>query len=145
MVGGCDLQSYFKVAARLGDVDAQQELGFCYANGKGCKKDLKEAAKWYRAAVSIWSSFCVRFPFLIVPPPSSGRTRRLDRRSGMDLQAKVRRGHKFPEGEREGKGSIQKPAQSLAPPTCRELDLQWHAGREHPRRTAEIEEAESET
>ena len=51
------LQSYFKVAARLGDVDAQQELGFCYANGKGCKKDLKEAAKWYRAAVSLGRSF----------------------------------------------------------------------------------------
>jgi hypothetical protein len=46
-------QGYFQVAARLGDPDAQQELAFCYANGKGCKKDKKEAAKWYRAAVSI--------------------------------------------------------------------------------------------
>lgn len=45
------LQSYFRVAARLGDPDAQQELAFCLANGKGCKKDRKEAAKWYRAAV----------------------------------------------------------------------------------------------
>lgn len=45
------MQSYFQVAARLGDVDAQLELGFCFANGKGCKKDLKEAARWYRAAV----------------------------------------------------------------------------------------------
>jgi len=44
--------SYFMVAARLGDVDAQQELAFCYANGRGCKKDRKEAAKWYRAAVA---------------------------------------------------------------------------------------------
>ena len=32
-------------------MDAQQELAFCYANGRGCKKDRKEAAKWYRAAV----------------------------------------------------------------------------------------------
>ncbi len=39
------------MAAKLGDADAQQELGFCYANGRGCKKDRKEAAKWYRAAV----------------------------------------------------------------------------------------------
>jgi TPR repeat protein len=46
------LQSYFQVAARLGDMDAQQELAYCLANGKGCKKNLKEAAKWYRAAVS---------------------------------------------------------------------------------------------
>lgn len=45
-------QKYFQLAARLGDPDAQQELAFCLANGKGCKKDRKEAAKWYRAAVS---------------------------------------------------------------------------------------------
>ncbi|KAL0578517.1 hypothetical protein V5O48_003460 [Marasmius crinis-equi] len=43
--------SYYRVAARLGDADAQNDLGFCLANGKGCKKDRKEAAKWYRAAV----------------------------------------------------------------------------------------------
>jgi hypothetical protein len=47
------LQSYYTVAARLGDADAQQDLGFCLANGRGCKKDRKEAARWYRAAVSI--------------------------------------------------------------------------------------------
>lgn len=45
-------QSYYRVAAKLGDADAQQDLAFCLANGKGCKKDKKEAAKWYRAAVS---------------------------------------------------------------------------------------------
>ncbi|EGO19523.1 hypothetical protein SERLADRAFT_479055 [Serpula lacrymans var. lacrymans S7.9] len=45
-------QSYYKVAANLGDADAQQDLAFCLANGKGCKKDKKEAAMWYRAAVS---------------------------------------------------------------------------------------------
>jgi len=44
--------SYFQVAARLGDPDAQQSLAFCLSNGKGCKKDRKEAAKWYRAAVA---------------------------------------------------------------------------------------------
>ncbi|KAH7926221.1 HCP-like protein [Leucogyrophana mollusca] len=44
--------SYYRVAANLGDADAQQDLGFCLANGKGCKKDKKEAAKWYRAAVA---------------------------------------------------------------------------------------------
>lgn len=46
-------QSYYTVAARLGDPDAQNDLAFCLANGKGCKKDRKEAAKWYRAAVRI--------------------------------------------------------------------------------------------
>ncbi|KDQ17561.1 hypothetical protein BOTBODRAFT_105679 [Botryobasidium botryosum FD-172 SS1] len=44
--------SYYLVGARLGDLESQQELGYCYANGKGCKKDLKESAKWYRAAVA---------------------------------------------------------------------------------------------
>ena len=45
------LQQYYRVAARLGDPDAQQELAFCLLNGKVCKKDKKESAKWYRAAV----------------------------------------------------------------------------------------------
>lgn len=44
--------SYYRVAANLGDGDAQEDLAFCLANGKGCKKDKKEAAKWYRAAVA---------------------------------------------------------------------------------------------
>ncbi|KAL4069273.1 hypothetical protein J3A83DRAFT_4373564 [Scleroderma citrinum] len=43
--------SYYRLAAKLGDMDAQQDLAFCLTNGKGCKKDKKEAAKWYRAAV----------------------------------------------------------------------------------------------
>ncbi|KAF8641052.1 hypothetical protein AX17_000696 [Amanita inopinata Kibby_2008] len=44
--------SYYRVAARLGDADAQMDLAFCLANGRGCKKDRKEAAQWYRAAVA---------------------------------------------------------------------------------------------
>ncbi|TCD60793.1 hypothetical protein EIP91_009506 [Steccherinum ochraceum] len=43
--------NYFRVAARLGDMDAQQNLAFALEHGKGCKKDRKEAAKWYREAV----------------------------------------------------------------------------------------------
>lgn len=48
------------MAAGLGDLDAQQELAFCLANGKGCKKDRKESAKWYRAAVRLL------LPFLLI-------------------------------------------------------------------------------
>lgn len=59
-----NLQSYFKTAAQLGDMDAQQDLAFCLANGRGCKKDKKEAAKWYRAAVS---RFFVPLPYLLTP------------------------------------------------------------------------------
>ena len=33
-----------------GDVDALTEAGFCYAQGVGCKKDLKKSAKFYRMA-----------------------------------------------------------------------------------------------
>lgn len=40
----------FEVAGSLGDVDALAEAGFCYAQGIGCKKDLKKSAKFYRMA-----------------------------------------------------------------------------------------------
>jgi len=50
--GLTSLQKYYRVAARLGDADAQTDLGFCLANGKGCKKDRKEAAHWYKLAVA---------------------------------------------------------------------------------------------
>jgi TPR repeat protein len=33
-----------------GDADALAEAGFCYAQGIGCKKDLKKSAKFYREA-----------------------------------------------------------------------------------------------
>lgn len=40
----------FEIAGSWGDVDALAEAGFCYAKGVGCKKNLKKAAKLYRAA-----------------------------------------------------------------------------------------------
>jgi hypothetical protein len=40
----------FEIAGNWGDTDALTEAGFCYAEGIGCKKDLKKAAKWYREA-----------------------------------------------------------------------------------------------
>lgn len=44
--------AYYRSAAMLGDRDAQEQLGFLLSTGRqGVKKDLKEAAKWYRAAV----------------------------------------------------------------------------------------------
>lgn len=42
----------FEIAGHWGDVDALAEAGFCYAEGVGCKKDLKKAAKFYRMAES---------------------------------------------------------------------------------------------
>lgn len=36
--------------AGWGDVDALAEAGFCYAQGVGCKKNLKKSAKFYREA-----------------------------------------------------------------------------------------------
>ena len=35
-----------------GDGDALAEAGFCYAQGLGCKKDLKKSARFYRLAES---------------------------------------------------------------------------------------------
>lgn len=40
----------FEVAGNWGDADALAEAGFCYAEGLGCKKDLRKAARFYRAA-----------------------------------------------------------------------------------------------
>lgn len=37
--------AYYTLSADLGDVDAQLDLAFCLANGKGCKKNTKLAAK----------------------------------------------------------------------------------------------------
>ncbi|KAI8368215.1 uncharacterized protein BYT42DRAFT_122697 [Radiomyces spectabilis] len=41
---------FFKIAADLGDPDAQNDLGHCYYHGHGVKKDLYMAAKYYRMA-----------------------------------------------------------------------------------------------
>ncbi|KAI8372608.1 hypothetical protein EDC96DRAFT_53932 [Choanephora cucurbitarum] len=41
---------FFKIAADLGDPDAQNDLGHCYYQGQGVKKDLHMAAKYYRKA-----------------------------------------------------------------------------------------------
>lgn len=49
----------------MGDSDAQMDLAFCLANGKGAKKDRKEAAKWYRAAVR---AFHVIVVLLLINP-----------------------------------------------------------------------------
>ncbi|EED17082.1 cell cycle inhibitor Nif1, putative [Talaromyces stipitatus ATCC 10500] len=40
----------FEIAAQWGDADALAEAGFCYAEGIGCKKNLKKAAHYYRLA-----------------------------------------------------------------------------------------------
>lgn len=42
----------FEIAGSWGDADAMAEAGFCYAQGTGCKKDLKKAAQYYRMAES---------------------------------------------------------------------------------------------
>jgi hypothetical protein len=88
------LQNYFQVAARLGDPGAQEELGFCYANGRGCKKDKKEAAKWYRMAVS--KHFHSMDPVKLLsefPDPSfvlsTGCPRCRHRRIRVDLQGQI--------------------------------------------------------
>ncbi|ORE06735.1 HCP-like protein [Rhizopus microsporus var. microsporus] len=41
---------FFKIAADLGDPDAQNDIAHCYNQGIGVKKDLYMAAKYYRKA-----------------------------------------------------------------------------------------------
>ena len=45
-----DAAKAFRIAAEKGRADAQFNLGWCYANGKGVEKDLSEAVRWYRKA-----------------------------------------------------------------------------------------------
>lgn len=40
----------FEIAGSWGDADALAEAGFCYAQGIGCKKNLKKSAGFYRQA-----------------------------------------------------------------------------------------------
>ncbi|OAA62591.1 cell cycle inhibitor protein [Niveomyces insectorum RCEF 264] len=40
----------FEIAGSWGDIDALAEAGFCYAQGIGCKKNLKRSATFYRQA-----------------------------------------------------------------------------------------------
>ena len=54
----------FEIASDWGDADAMAETGFCYAQGVGCKKDLKKAARYYRKAEAkgmsmVGNSWCV--------------------------------------------------------------------------------------
>ena len=41
---------YYKLAAELGNADAQYMLGLLYSNGQGVEQDQREAVKWYRKA-----------------------------------------------------------------------------------------------
>ncbi|KAI5307391.1 Small subunit processome component [Ascosphaera pollenicola] len=42
----------FEISANWGDIDALAEAGYCYAEGLGCRKNLKKAARLYRLAES---------------------------------------------------------------------------------------------
>ncbi|ORY34279.1 hypothetical protein BCR39DRAFT_517414 [Naematelia encephala] len=45
--------SYLRFAANMGDVASQEQLGFLLSKGSGgIKKDMKEAARWYRTAIA---------------------------------------------------------------------------------------------
>jgi TPR repeat protein len=53
--------------AAWGDADALAEAGFCYAQGIGCKKDLKKSARFYRQAESRGISMVGNSWFVPVP------------------------------------------------------------------------------
>lgn len=44
--------SELKNKAEQGNAEAQYNLGICYDNGYGIEKNIEEAVKWYRKAVS---------------------------------------------------------------------------------------------
>ncbi|KAJ5683518.1 hypothetical protein N7462_006683 [Penicillium macrosclerotiorum] len=70
----------FEIAGQWGDVDAMAEAGFCYAEGVGCKKDMKKAARFYRQAESngmsmVGNSWIYKDKYMADDDRSSGRAR----------------------------------------------------------------------
>jgi hypothetical protein len=63
----------FEIAGQWGDADALAEVGYCYAQGIGCKKDLVKAASFYREAekhgVSMVGNSWIHKPKYMSPRP----------------------------------------------------------------------------
>src|SRR5712692_1877137 len=47
----------YRKAAEQGDADAQSNLGWAYANGRGVSPDYTQAAQWYRKAAELGNAF----------------------------------------------------------------------------------------
>ncbi|GAA5810862.1 hypothetical protein MFLAVUS_004290 [Mucor flavus] len=65
---------YFEIAANLGDLDAMNDLAFCYTHGHGVKKNIFKAAQYYRMAskqgnVQIGNSWIWKDKYNIVDEP----------------------------------------------------------------------------
>ncbi|GLI74599.1 hypothetical protein PoHVEF18_002843 [Penicillium ochrochloron] len=70
----------FEIAGQWGDVDAMAEAGFCYAEGVGCKKDMKKAARFYREAESkgmsmVGNSWIYKSKYMAEDDSRGGRAR----------------------------------------------------------------------
>ena len=61
----------FEIAGNWGDSDAMAEAGFCYAQGQGCKKDLKKAAHYYRMAEAKGMSMVGNSWYFLLQKPTS--------------------------------------------------------------------------
>ncbi len=72
----------FEIAGNWGDADAMAEAGFCYAQGTGCRKDLKKAAKYYRMAEAKGISMVGNSWYVAPGPAVRGRMARVNRASG---------------------------------------------------------------
>ncbi|OAA42599.1 Tetratricopeptide-like helical [Metarhizium rileyi] len=74
----------FEIAGTWGDVDALAEAGFCYAQGIGCKKNLKKSAKFYRMAEAkgmsmVGNSWIHKAKYNAEDQPSPSKDRRKNR------------------------------------------------------------------
>ena len=38
---------YYREAAEMGNIDAMNNVGFCYQNGNGVQQSYEEAARWF--------------------------------------------------------------------------------------------------
>lgn len=60
---------YYETAANLGDVDAMNEVGWCYETGFGTPKDKAQAARYYRLAERNGNKTLGNSWYVLVPPP----------------------------------------------------------------------------
>ena len=51
---------WYTMAAEQGDAAAQYNLGLCYANGHGVKKNIETAVEWFNKAANQGDSDAIR-------------------------------------------------------------------------------------
>lgn len=91
-----------------GDVDALAEAGFCYAQGIGCRKNLKKSANFYRQAEAKGMSMVGNSWYVTLPTQFS-----YAKRSTTNTQCRIHKAKYTDDGKADKKRSKSKPRKSI--------------------------------